>query len=258
MIILATLCAASLPSLAPAQELIPQKRFAMYQDTDFAGGDIASIFDTSLEACQRACIANSACEAFTFNTKNGSCFTKAGGFEQTPFAAAQSGIVLQVGAGANARAMLRRTDLNFMPEWEFSTATDQARGLGNVHFSGGTSAEDYTSAARDSEANGDIIAALSYRGAATTLTDAAGDWAEYARLLAAGADYAGDEQRAFLDRSLSADINAYLRADAPALQHTVLAHMAQTLERLDRGRDMVKALRLAQSVQTRNDTALAL
>jgi uncharacterized protein YfaS (alpha-2-macroglobulin family) len=258
LIILTTLCAASLPSLAPAQDLIPQKRFAMYQDTDFAGGDIASIFDTSLEACQRACTANTTCAAFTCNTKNGSCFTKAGGFEQMPFAGAQSGIVLQAEAGANARAMLRRTDLTFIPEWDISSATEQARGLANVHFSGAASSEDYTQAARASEANGDVFSALDYMGAAATLTDAGADWAEYARLLAAAAEYAGDAQRAYLDRSLGADINAYLRAYSPALQHTVLAHMAQTLERLDRGRDMVRALRLAQSVQARDDTALAL
>ncbi|MDZ7906246.1 MAG: PAN/Apple domain-containing protein, partial [Cypionkella sp.] len=65
------------PMPAASQDLIPQKRFILYPDTDFAGGDIASVFNTTLDACQRACAANSACEAITFNTRNGSCFAKA-------------------------------------------------------------------------------------------------------------------------------------------------------------------------------------
>ena len=79
----AIVLALALPSAAIAQDLIPSKRMVLQQDTDYAGGDIASIFDTTLDACQRACFANTACEAFTFNTRNNSCFPKAGGYEST-------------------------------------------------------------------------------------------------------------------------------------------------------------------------------
>ena len=73
-----------LPALGLAQDFVPQKRMVLAQDVDLPGGDIGSAFDTTLEACERACLANPSCEAFTFNTRNGSCFLKAGPGEAQP------------------------------------------------------------------------------------------------------------------------------------------------------------------------------
>ena len=71
-----------------AQELIPEKHLTLWENTDLAGGDIASIFDTTLEACERACLSNSQCQAFTFNSNNGSCFAKTGEYTAAEFAGA--------------------------------------------------------------------------------------------------------------------------------------------------------------------------
>ncbi len=254
--VLAAALAFALPSLpVQAQDLVPPKRLILMQDTDFAGGDIANIFDTTLEACQRACLANTQCEAFTFNTTNNSCFPKAGGYESAEFVGAISGQVLFADAGANDTAIARRKDLGFIGDWEIPYATEQAKGLGALHISYGNSSDELLAGARDSEASGDFGIASDYQGAATAITDAGGDWADYARLLLAASDTAGDQQRAYLDRAQYAAMNAYLRAGEPALQHTILVTMAQVLEKVDRGPDMVKALRLAQSLQPRDDTA---
>lgn len=67
-----------LPAVASAENLIPSKRLVLSENTDLPGGDLASIFDTTLEPCQRACLSNKSCTAFTFNTRNGSCFVKSG------------------------------------------------------------------------------------------------------------------------------------------------------------------------------------
>ena len=64
------------PGAALAEDLIPAKRLALSENTDLPGGDIASIFDTTLEACETACLTNKLCQAFTFNTRNGACFPK--------------------------------------------------------------------------------------------------------------------------------------------------------------------------------------
>ncbi len=254
----ATLTTLLAPLPAWSQDLIPPKRLVLHQNTDFAGGDIASIFDTTLEACQNACLANTACEAFTFNTRNGSCFPKAGGFEQADFDGAISGFVLPSAAGANALAQTRRGELDFVGDWELAALTDQARGLGNQQHNGQYTATDYTGAARDAEANGDATLAADYMGAAVNLSDSAADWADYARLLGLAAANAGDQQRSFYERSLLASVNAYLRANEAGLQHNILVTMATAFEPLDRGRDMVKALRLAQSLTPRDDTELVL
>ncbi len=93
-------------------------------------------------------------------------------------------------------------------------------------------------------------------GAAINLTDAAGDWAEYARLLLAAGEVEGPDQRSYRDRAYFASVNAYLRAGsgAPAAQHS--GHDGRSLGKDRPGpRDTVQALRLAQSLQARNDTA---
>jgi alpha-2-macroglobulin len=61
-----------------------------------------------------------------------------------------------------------------------------------------------------------------------------------------------------LQRALDATVNAYLRAEPPAQRHTILVEMGALLEQQGRGRDTVQALRLAQSLQPRDDTAVAL
>jgi hypothetical protein len=244
--------ATSLPSAA--QDLVTAKRLALQSDTDFVGGDIDSIFDTTLDACQTACLANTACEAITYNSQSASCFIKAGGYGQAEYMGAISGPVLQAAAGAQGLAQQRRGELGFVFDWEFAQATDQARNLAALHIAG-PYGDDMAQMVADAEGAGSFDVAAEYAGIRLAQTDTPYDWADYARLLRAASDMMGDQQRMYQERSLSASINAYLRADDPALQHTILVDMALTLELLDRGRDMVKSLRLAQSWVGRDDTA---
>ncbi|MDB5664640.1 MAG: alpha-2-macroglobulin family protein [Cypionkella sp.] len=241
-----------------AQDLIPVKRLVLSENTDMPGGDIASIFDTTLDACQRACVTNTLCKAFTFNTRNGSCFPKSKIGEAAAFDGAYSGYVIDADKAAEDRAKARRVELNFVQDWELSGITEQAAQLANTHTTNGHSAEDHLKAAADAEAKGDMALASNYAGAALNLTDSADGWAEYARLLFAAGEASSDNQRGFFDRSYYASVNAYLRADNKPQQHTILLTMGNTLEKIDRGRDKVQALRLAQALQPRDDTALAL
>lgn len=246
------------PDLSHAQDLVPQKRLILSQDVDLPGGDIGSAFDTTLEACERACLANGSCEAFTFNTRNGSCFLKSGAGEAQPYAGAYSGYVLANDADLAERARVRRGELGFVQDWEWGAVTAQAEGMANLHVTGTWTADELALAAQDAEAQGDFTGAAWYLGAAVNLTDAAGDWGEYARLLVAAGDVDGPDQQSFRDRGYQAALNAYLRAEGAAERHTILVTMGEALERLGRGSDKVKALRLAQSLQARDDTAAAL
>ena len=58
---------------ALAQDLIPERRVVVTQDQDLPGGDIASVFDTTIEACERAALTNPRATAYVYNTRNGSC-----------------------------------------------------------------------------------------------------------------------------------------------------------------------------------------
>src|SRR5690606_5655845 len=83
-------------------------------------------------------------------------------------------------------------------------------------------------------------------------------WAEYARRAQMAAQNSSNDKSWYQNRAWLAGINAYLRAGSAAQRHTILVTMGDSLERMGRGSDKVKALRLAQSLQNRDDTAAAL
>ncbi len=245
-------------SVAAAQDLIPDRRFVLSENTDLPGGDIASIFDTTLEACEAACQSNTACTAFTFNTRNGSCFSKANPGEGAAYQGAYSGYALDADPAAEALAQTRRAELVFLPNWETDGFVAQAQNLANAHVTNGFSADDHLSASAGAEANGDYVGASRFAGAALNLTDSPEGWLEYARLLYLAGNQDSANQNSFRSLSYQAAANAYLRADNAALQHNILLTMGQALEGIDRGRDTVQALRLAENLQHRDDTAKAL
>lgn len=245
----------SFPGLSAAQDLVPAKRMVMTQDIDLPGGDFSSAFDTTLEACERACLANAQCEAMTFNSRNGSCFLKAGAGEGAPYAGAISGIVAQGAAGAAERAEARRGEVTFVQDWEWSAVREQAEGMAKAYVTGDWQASELASAAMDAEMGGDFASGANFMGSVVNRTDAAGDWAEHARLLLAAGEADAQQSQWYRERAYQAALNAYLRAEGAPERHTILVTLGTALERLGRGSDTVKALRLAQSLQERDDTA---
>ena len=246
------------PVAAQDSPLVPPKRVIMSQDVDLPGGDIASAFDTTLEACERACLTDTRCTAFTFNTRNGSCFAKANPGEGSTYQGALSAQVLQSTPGAETLARQLLADLSFLGPDDIASARAQAETLGRTHLTNGFSAEEHLQAAAEAERLGNREQAARFTGAAVNLTDSGADWAEYARLLLAASDTAGSNARPYQVRAASASTNAYLRTQNPALRHSILLTMARAFEKVGRGRDTVQALRLAQALQSRDDTAALL
>jgi uncharacterized protein YfaS (alpha-2-macroglobulin family) len=246
------------PSLAPAQELIPERRAVVTQDQDLPGGDIASIFDTTIEACERAALTNPRATAYVYNTRNGSCFVKADPGPGEFFQGAISAQVVEGDAGVAAAAANRRGEIAFIPDWDVQAAFDQAQGLGRQHWTGPWTAEEHLAAAAEAEARGDWAGAAAFTGAALNLSDDAATWGEFARRQLEAGKADGNQQWYFFGQALSSSINAYLRAENPALRHTILVVMGEVLERNGRGRETVQALRLAQGLQERTDTAALL
>ncbi|GGH43197.1 alpha-2-macroglobulin family protein [Frigidibacter albus] len=241
-------------ALAQTGPLVPERRLVMTVGVDFPGGDIQSIFDTSLEACQAACLANASCTAFTFNSRSGSCFPKNGVSDMQPYDGAYSGWVREAEAGLAARAATRAGELDFLQEYDFTVAYEQAMGLAGRHTTGDWTAEDLLAVAARDRAEGNYTSAAELQGAALNLTDAADQWVEYSRLLLL-AQVSDNDRSDYRNRALSAAINGYLRADAPAVRAAALLEMAAAFEAVERGREMIPALRLAQALQPRDDTA---
>ena len=61
---------------ALAQNGVPEHRYLLSRNVDFYGADLTNLFDTTQAACARACSAQDACVAYTFNTRNNACFPK--------------------------------------------------------------------------------------------------------------------------------------------------------------------------------------
>ncbi|MCB5411037.1 alpha-2-macroglobulin family protein [Pseudogemmobacter faecipullorum] len=249
------LAVSALPSALSAEELIPARRAIVSSDADLPGGDFSSVFDTTSDACERACIANKSCEAYTFNSRNNSCFLKQGPGEESFFQGAISARIVSAPPAAAGLASSRRAELDFLPPHLFSEALDMASSLGRTHTSGSWSAEEHLQSAADSEAQGDMIMATAFTGAALNVEDRPDLWLEYARRASQTADRDENNRYWYRQRALLAAINGYLRSEHPAQRHSLLVQMALDLEQQGMGREMVPALRLAQDLQQRSDTA---
>jgi uncharacterized protein YfaS (alpha-2-macroglobulin family) len=244
--------------LASAQDLIPDRRVVVTEAQDLPGGDIASVFDTTIEACERACLTNDRCTAYVYNTKNGSCFVKQNPGEGAFFQGAYSAYVIEADAGMQDLATKRRAELGFLQEYDISPASDQAAGLGRQHTTGPWTAEEHLAEAAAAESRRDWANAAAFTGAALNLTDDAATWAEFARRQLEAGRVDPNQQYYYFNQAFLSSINAYLRADNPALQHNILVTMGDVMIQNGRGRDTVQALRLAQSLQERTDTAALL
>nr|WP_245972074.1 alpha-2-macroglobulin family protein [Rhodovulum robiginosum] len=233
---------------------VPDRRIAISPDVDFPGGDIRTIFDSTLNACQRACLSDPRCRAFTFNIRSNACFPKTGVDGTAPYQGALSARVLDTDSAVLARAAERAADLGFLADSDLAQARDLAEGLGLRHYARDGNEAELAEAARRARAAGNLEGALGLTGAALTLGDAADLWVDYAALLLARQADTRRARRIADARALAAAANGYLRGAGGPVRANALTVMARALDRLDRGRDMIPALRLAQALAPRDDT----
>lgn len=178
---------------------LPERRLTVQAGADLPGGDLRSIFGTTLPICRDACLAETSCTAFTFNTAASACFLKADGGAPAPFAAALSARLTPQPAGLAARAGARAADLGFLPDGRLAAARAAA-------LSAGFPQEEIAEAA----VTGQRDALL----AEVNRTDAAAAWAALAAFGAEATVDDWDQRTRLRDLAVSAGINAYLRAEA--------------------------------------------
>ncbi|WP_224816703.1 alpha-2-macroglobulin family protein [Hasllibacter sp. MH4015] len=230
---------------ALAQDILPERYTSIIRDTDLPGNDLRPIFDTTLPDCEATCRADPQCNAFTFNTRNGTCFPKTAAGDGESYDGALSGILQATDASALARAEDRRAELDVLSASDISAAYDQALTLGLTHYAGRFSAEEWRISAERAADNDNPLGAMRMMGAAVTRGDLAGDWTTYADYLLALDGENSSERRQFEIRALQAATNAALRADAGEELARALDVLATALERRGRGEDTIPVLRLA-------------
>lgn len=240
------------------QSVIPDRRVVVTRDVDFYGADLQSLFDTTLEACQRVCLNDSACQAFTFNSRSNACFPKGSISDRQPYSGAISAQVYATDRSVLAQSDARAADLGFLRESDLTQAQTEAQALGARHAGGEWDVAALLQSAANARSQGDLRAALNWTGAALAQSDAADQWVEYGRLAGENAESRrGNERRDLQSRALLGAVNGYLRAPSAPVQVSSLIALARALQVQDRGRDMIPALRLAERLGPRADvTAL--
>ncbi|MCZ4351999.1 MG2 domain-containing protein [Roseovarius aestuarii] len=237
-----------------AQSDLPDRRIVVTNNMDFYGADLTALFDSSFASCRTACLSNSQCSAFTYNSKSKACFPKSAVNQEVPYDGAYSARVLATAPAVLAQAKARQADLEFLGDYTLSNAHNLALTIGGMHPAGSWTPETMLQAARDKEAGGDPLNAMRWTGAAVSVTDSPDDWTEYARLSLA---IEKDKSR-YTTQGLQAAINGYLRGQSVGARVNALLVLSDALIRDGKGRSAVKALRLATDIQPRADVVAAL
>jgi uncharacterized protein YfaS (alpha-2-macroglobulin family) len=246
-------------SVAHAETAMPDRRLIVTRDMDFYGSDLQALFDTSLSACEKLCLDNPQCAAFTFNRNAGACFPKSAISDRVPYEGAISAQVIGNDPFIIERAGLRAGDLGFLGSGSVDAALQEAQALGVRHGGGQWTPDALTDAADQSYGTGNLRDAIHWTGAALAQTDSAALWLQYGQWSAQlAAEEKGSDRRKYRTRSRNAAINAYLRATTVPQSQTALLDLSRVLEAEGKGRDVIPALRLAESLGSRADIADAL
>jgi uncharacterized protein YfaS (alpha-2-macroglobulin family) len=156
------------------------------------------------------------------------------------------------------RAEIQRDQAPFLKESDLRAAFEQASTMSSRYVANSYSLEQFIDAANKAQDERNSVSAMRFFGAGLTLSDRSDLWERFAHEAAQVAKKDKSKRREYNRRYLSAAVNAYLRASNPAMSVNSLTLVADALEKNGRGREMIAPLRLAQSLQTRDDTEQAL
>lgn len=220
-----------LAGFAQADGPIPEKRTLYERNVDFVGNDISNIFDTTLQACEAACLSNDNCQAFTFNTRSNSCFPKSNVTDLSVYEGAISGRVYNANPAYLANADARVSELSFMQPSDVERAESLASRIG----------QQFRDAPSSVERTRIVVAE----------NDASVDWSALSR-------QARQNDSKITGQAIPAAVNAYLRGLTDDDRRQALLEMAYSLEKNGRGRTMIPALRLAQDIRFERNTEVDL
>ncbi|WP_390911527.1 MG2 domain-containing protein [Pseudosulfitobacter sp. SM2401] len=235
---LAVFCAQA----AYAQSSLPKDRYVYSSGVDYYGSDLTPLFDTTQDACRRSCSASSACVAFTYNSRSSACFPKSAVSDQTPYAGAISAQKVTTSDRVIAVAAERLNAAPFITERDIADARRLARGIG-ARFP--LNERDYDRVLADALSAWTPANAKSARtqvGTALAVIDRADLWTRFGRQTLALKNTSKAD-------AIPAIVNGYLRAQTPQDQSWALRQLARAYEDRRRGKDMVRALRLASEIQ---------
>jgi uncharacterized protein YfaS (alpha-2-macroglobulin family) len=224
------------------------------QNQDYFGFDLRSEQNVTLDQCKSTCLGDSACRAFTYNTKAKWCFLKSDFATLKPFNGAVAGKVVTIGSDPDIGAP---PGLTFLPAWLPEEAakyrdrlTNGMNAVGEEGLAALTEAAEYAMLTGDPRA-----AAQKFRSAIAISPDDGRLWLGLARAImiepAADSAKTAERERDFTDAAL----NAYRLLRTAATRADALAVLAVGLDRREFHRPALQAyeasLALVNSAEVR-------
>ena len=245
-----TLVALLTGGLLATQAAAQEKSIVTIDDADFFGSDIRTVKDVDLEGCKSACLKDSRCRAFTFNTSAGWCFLKADFGELQSFVGAVAGRVVVKKAPREDRSAERRAELTFLPQSRLENARIYAEGIANTGRRTGLTAEEVRR--NGLEALNNRNAPLAESDFLHLVTMEPGDFDAWVQLttslLRQNPENWSEKDNKQRD-AVSAAINAYLRAVSAPERAYALDLLAHGLEKQSAYRPAIKVLRASLALQ---------
>ncbi len=229
---------------ATAPALAAGKRVIITPNADYADFDMKTVKNVDQAGCQSACLADTACRAFTFNSKAGWCFLKSdfGVLALTPDAVA--GRVVEAVALSPSLERQRLDELNFLPSGFIDEARTLVGALTDRFSASGSSYGALRAAGATAMRAGRYDEAATAFGRALAIADdEAIAWLDFSRanLARAPKDYEARQQAA--SDATAAAIDGYLRADTPAARAVALALAGTGLAKREEWKPAIRAYR---------------
>ena len=241
------LCAVFVLSMGLAQAA--QRTATQQVNTDLPGFDYSIDKNVTLPNCQKACIDDDTCRAFTYNQKTKWCFLKSDVGTAAPFNGATSGTITMVPSATDI-ATARTSDLPFPAADLIDSAKSFATGLPNTDAPPkDLTYADLVKAGDDNVAQKNpAAAAVSYRQALALNRNDPDLWLKLANVLLGQADdqVAQNNTSDSYDTAATASyaaLNGFLQSEAVDQRAALLGALAHALERREMWRESIQTYR---------------
>ncbi|MEH6361635.1 MAG: PAN/Apple domain-containing protein, partial [Amylibacter sp.] len=226
----------------------PESTFLYKSDTDFSGGDLRTIFETSQVYCEKACGEEQSCKAITYNTRNGACFLKDDSYQVAPYVGAISARLINSDPDQVTLGNARLQRLSYLTDYEkgrvISFRADVARAAGTLRL--------YSGKLNEEAVNGFIVL---LQGAAVNGNSDA--WLSIPHGLKANANQLPNALSRLRYNRLEFAVNAYLDAKGDQEASAVRAIIKAISSNISRGADIVAATRHLNELTGIDDVTVA-
>jgi len=218
---------------------IEAKTIVTTDNKDYFGFDLRSTQNVTLDQCKTTCLGDSACRAFTYNTKAKWCFLKSDFATLKPFNGAVAGKVVTLAGDPDIGAP---PALTFLPEWLAPEALDYRNGATSVTPAADSGLVGLTDAASQAMLTGDARgSATKYLAAIAIAPDDGALWLALARANLAVSGTNSQETATLQRDATSAAYNAYLLLRTTPTRADALAVLAVGLDRRNLFRPSLQA-----------------